>query len=944
MKQKYWMVLLLLAGLLVRLLAFRLDFQFLTDVQTFQAWAARLAEHGFSAFYDTSLHLDYPPVYMYVLYVLGALEAGVRIFFMPAIFADLCIGLVIYLLAKKRSATSFALFATAAWLFNPAIILISGVWGQVESIYVLLLLLSLILLRDKKLLPAYILFGIAILTKPQSLFLGPVYLFSAIDFLREGKLKALPYLASSIFAGILAMVLVSLPFGLRATMEQLIYGTGLYAHASVNASNFWTLIGANWQPTTAPFLGLTYGTWGIFIALAIIAGAIFALFLDRARCDGKHFFLIVAAIFIVIFAFSVRMHERYLFPGLLFLLIYFIENRGRKEFILYWSFSFVFFINCFEVLRWANSGFNSSVLENSAIRIISWLTIILTIAIFPFKKISEKHEPDSLKNTPPMRRRDFVHIGILVALYAVLAFTNLGDTRTPQTTWNAEHARIDFGDVVFVTELQYLMGARHDAPFSVSASVDGEEWEWIYRTNDSNVFAWHSVQIFKDIRFVEIWANERLRLQEIAFRDARGDILEIAWLSPDAENLFDEQHLVPKSQNFMNSTYFDEIYHPRTGYEFAHGLSVYETTHPPLGKVFMSWSIGAFGMTPFAWRLPGALFGVLMIPLIYAFARKLLKSNNFALFAAFIFTFDFMLFSHTRLATIDTFVTFFVIAMYFLMYCYTTGVEKNTLTKSLALLALCGACMGLAIASKWQGVYGAIGLPVLFFPTLYKLFLREKKQAVITFFSCFGLFVALPVLIYILSYIPFVAAQGGENFFKTIWENQTSMLDYHSKLENPPHPFASQWWQWPLITTPLWQYQTVISSTMRQGMSSFGNPAVWWFGIFATLFAVYSLAKKRCHEYDTVFLLIAYAANFIPWIFVTRETYIYHYFPSVPFVVLLIAMFFRHYVKRESYLYFTYAAIVLALFILFFSVLAGSSVSVNFVDTWLRWLPGWVLA
>ena len=53
----------------------------------------------------------------------------------------------------------------------------------------------------------------------------------------------------------------------------------------------------------------------------------------------------VAAIFILIFVFSVKMHERYLFPGLLFLVVYMIKNRNWKIAGLYVVFSVTFFIN-----------------------------------------------------------------------------------------------------------------------------------------------------------------------------------------------------------------------------------------------------------------------------------------------------------------------------------------------------------------------------------------------------------------------------------------------------------------------------------------------------------------------------------------------------------------------------------------------------------------------
>jgi predicted membrane-bound dolichyl-phosphate-mannose-protein mannosyltransferase/Gpi18-like mannosyltransferase len=1006
---------LLLAGFIARFLAFRLDFAFETDVLTFQLWAINLFEGGPRNFYDGDFFSDYPPVYMYILYILGALRAAVQAIFgdnfwrvltsdafrlatfMPAILADLGIGYVIYRVTKEKfkgalplqphkgtspldpalkprnSAVSdkvlggsggtfskvlpenlLPLLLAAAWLFNPAIILISGVWGQVESVFVLMLLVSLIFMRKGKLLPAYVLFGLAVMTKPQSLFLGPVYLYSAFEMLQKNRFsgEAVKRLALCIGAGLGVMVWVSVPFGLWATVQQLAYGMGLYSHASVNAFNFWALIGGNWGGLDSTLLGVPYGAWGVVVALGIIAGALWALHVDKQRHDGRHFYLIVGAIFVLIFAFSVRMHERYLFAAIPFLLMYYVENRRRGEFVLYWAVSAVFFLNCLEVLRWANSGFDWAVLENSSIYFTSAIMVFLGIVtlIFITKRVflnvQEKREkgPDTLKEPPPMKRLDYALIAALIGVYSVLAFVNLGDRQMPQTTWEATEedytVRIDLRGEQEIAEFIFLMGARHNVPFGLRASMDGVEWETVFTANGGNVFAWHFVPREITARYSEIGASPGLRLQEVAFRGVDGELIPQA-IGP----LFDEPHLVPERRTFMNSTYFDEIYHPRTGYEFVHRLDVYETTHPPLGKVFMAASIRAFGMTPFAWRLPGTLFGIFMIPLLYAFARKLLKSNNLALFVAFIFTFDFMLFSHTRLATIDTFVTFFVIAMYFFMYCYMRGIEKNSLAKSLVLLALCGAAMGLAVASKWQGVYGALGLPILFFPTLYKLYLREKRQAIITFFSCFGLFVALPVIIYVLSYIPFYLAQGGDyGFLRTVWNNQNHMFRYHSiYVLGEEHPFASPWWSWPLNIVPLFQYQTIYSPYLRGGMSSFGNPAVWWLGIPVTVWAIFSLTKKRRFESDTVFLLVAYAANFLPWVFITRLTFIYHYFPSLPFVVLLIGLCVKYFLSAKSrdYACLAYAGVVLALFILFYPVLSGMPVSFEFVRENLRWLPDW---
>ena len=286
--------------------------------------------------------------------------------------------------------------------------------------------------------------------------------------------------------------------------------------------------------------------------------------------------------------------------------------------------------------------------------------------------------------------------------------------------------------------------------------------------------------------------------------------------------------------------------------------------------------------------------------------------------------------------------------MYFFMYV----AKPNTnwaFGRWLALLALCGAAMGLAIATKWQGVYAALGLPFLFFPAWFKLLAHNKKQAWITFAACFGFFIALPIAIYMLSYIPFVLAEStrlpdGESptltwGIRTIWQNQIHMFSYHSGLV-ANHPFASNWWSWPLLLTPIWLYVSDISDGVRAGITSFGNPAVWWFGTFAVAFAIYALAKKRFREPDLTFLLVALAAQFLPWIFVGRLTFIYHFFPSVPFMVLIIAWYFQHHVRRRWV--FAYCALVLALFMLFYPVLSGAPISVEFVREYLRWLPGWI--
>ena len=394
---KHYPILLLLgAGLLVRFFAFGfIDFMFENDVRTFQIWGTQLATGGLSAFYTSGMWSDYPPGYLYVLALIGVLRGifewellspMLNFFtFLPAILADVGIGYIVYTLTTKRSRFIFA----ALWLFNPAIIFISAVWGQVESVFLLPLLISLVLLRQGKLLTAYILYGVAILIKPQSLFMGPIYLFSAFDYWRlQGfatvELKRLVLYISAAGLGMLSLAFpFTQGFNYMPVFRQFIGGLDAYNFGSVNAFNLWALAGFNWVSLEATALGLSLSVWGVVIAVAIIALIFMALEIDKKR--GNHFYwLIVAAVFVLIFVFSVKMHERYLFPALLFLLLHAMERPRLDSFILYGLASITFFLNCFAVLRVYHAGWDFALLTPFIVP-VSIANIVLAVGlIFTF--------------------------------------------------------------------------------------------------------------------------------------------------------------------------------------------------------------------------------------------------------------------------------------------------------------------------------------------------------------------------------------------------------------------------------------------------------------------------------------------------------------------------------------------------------------------------------
>jgi len=283
------------------------------------------------------------------------------------------------------------------------------------------------------------------------------------------------------------------------------------------------------------------------------------------------------------------------------------------------------------------------------------------------------------------------------------------------------------------------------------------------------------------------------------------------------------------------------------------------------------------------------------------------------------------------------------------MFIYARDGDEMELKESIVCLFCSGVFIGLAIASKWQGLYAAMGLPLLFFPTLYRVYKFDKKEAIRTFIACFPIFIIVPGIIYSLSYIPFVRAMDqGAGFWRTMIDNQIHMFSYHAFLE-AHHSFSSNWWEWPLLVRPIFYYVSHLPYDMRQGISSFGNPAVWWTGIGATFFVIAALVKRKFANDDenfriVCFLLIAYAAQYLPWVLIDRPTFIYHYFPSVPFVILIIVFCLKNYVyPRFPKVVWAYAGLVLVLFIIFYPILSGMPISIWYGETFLRWFPAWVL-
>ena len=85
---------------------------------------------------------------------------------------DLGIACMLYKLGRKCGKAVWALVAAAAYALMPAAILDSEAWGQMDSVLTLLMLLVIDAFMQKKHNIAAILYGVALMVKPQALMLA----------------------------------------------------------------------------------------------------------------------------------------------------------------------------------------------------------------------------------------------------------------------------------------------------------------------------------------------------------------------------------------------------------------------------------------------------------------------------------------------------------------------------------------------------------------------------------------------------------------------------------------------------------------------------------------------------------------------------------------------------------------------------------------------------
>jgi dolichyl-phosphate-mannose-protein mannosyltransferase len=165
--------------------------------------------------------------------------------------------------------------------------------------------------------------------------------------------------------------------------------------------------------------------------------------------------------------------------------------------------------------------------------------------------------------------------------------------------------------------------------------------------------------------------------------------------------------------------------------------------HPDVGKWLIAIGEHFWGMDPFGWRIVSCVFGSLMILLMIRFVRQITGSTLLGCVAGLLLCFDGLEFVLSRLALLDIYEAFFVLAAVHCMVLARKAYRRrmaDRLTEPSDALGVAGAatipfrrgwgpvrgllvqpwllaagvCWGLACGTKWEAAYVLAGFGVLY--------------------------------------------------------------------------------------------------------------------------------------------------------------------------------------------------------------------------------------
>ncbi|MEZ0373144.1 MAG: glycosyltransferase family 39 protein, partial [Candidatus Sericytochromatia bacterium] len=873
-----------------------------TDIVNFKAWSMHAARHPFSEFYKSvndkaGIWADYPPLYILVLWLMGRVQMLVDPNFshwqgplftllikLPAILADLGCMAFFILILKRYIPLGMACFAALVFGLHPAVLYESALWGQIDSITLLLQLAAIWLLLRKDYAAAVLVTTLNILVKPQGLILLPLIL--AVTLYRRQFVHLAVGLGSSL---VVTFVLTSM----FVPVEQILpwlwdqYGRQavLYPYSSIQAFNLWSLSGM-WASDVsrgifgigegAPSLLFQHKTWGLLLFSLAYAGSLYFFWRkDREGVpEGVNLWHTSTLIMLAFFLFPTRMHERYLYSGLFLLLGSSLLQRRLSW--LFWLLSGSFLLNLFYELP----GHKVELKFGDAFYFLNNMLDGRLAQGFPGN----------------------------ITWYKAIAFINL----------------LIFAQIVYILVKYPLLELSAKLKAGLEDLMVSLQHE---RQQDRSLKDWIPAPVGLDRTDVKVLAG-------ILFGTA---ILKLWRLGFPPEMVFDEVYHARAAGEFLIAIKPLEWVHPPLAkLLIAIGVHFYELTGvgwrvvPVIAGTLLLASIYCLGRftLPQRWQAVAATL-MLACDGVYFVQSRTAMTNIFA-----------TCFQVTALMLTWRFVQHYWhdrhnkrVFVYFLAAVTLSGLSLATRWTSLFSYVFIILVFGFAVM-----VPSTLNLFAL---VQRKVQWTLNRQVILQWALMPTITVLIPVILYFVAYTPFYLNYGYD--LNRVIQEQVGIWNYHKNLADP-HPYYSAWYTWPWLVRPTWYYFQNYQDGKIGGIIALGNPAIWWFSMPGVL-AVIVLAWLR-KGLNYFYLGAACLFMYLPWGMSPRTlNYAHYFFEAVPYACLsaaaLMGFLVSHYKRKGVIISAVYFGLVVGLFAFFYPIYAALPIPWSYYNL-LRWFPSWV--
>lgn len=419
--------------------------------------------------------------------------------------------------------------------------------------------------------------------------------------------------------------------------------------------------------------------------------------------------------------------------------------------------------------------------------------------------------------------------------------------------------------------------------------------------------------------------------------------------------------------------------------------------HPEAGKWLIAVGESFWGLTPYGWRWAAAFFGSLMVLVLARLVLRLTGSLALGCLAGLLLALEGLHFVMSRIALLDIFLAFWLLCA---VACL--AVDRDWLTAKLAVDAryhrwrpwqlAAGACFGMAMATKWSGLYvlAAFGITVVVWEVWARGRVTDWREAVVRVIRvglpAFGWLVGIALVVYLLTWTGWLLNHGvfekrfGHGYgdepvwssvsdpargplggvidaFRSLWDFHAMTYRFHTGdyIAGGTHPYQANAFGWMIqwrptnIATnfdiPAASCGAPADSKCVRQVIALGNPAIWWVGSLGLVTALVAWIRNPTWRWSLP--LVGVLATWAPWWITTgRPIFTFYAVVIVPFMIVALCLVFAAIRRRiPDRLWWAgigvYFAVVVATFWYFYPILANRMIT---YDQWHQrmWWDRWI--